>query len=59
MSADLDAFAAYARKMVTAKHRIDCPNPRKCDGCVTEEHRVLWKRLADEARRGVSGARQG
>jgi hypothetical protein len=48
---DLAAFRSHCRAMVKAKHRPDCAAPRKCGGCVTDQDRVWWKRLADEADR--------
>jgi len=56
---DLTDFRDHARAMATAKHRPECmvrdnpwtkthPTPG-CAGCVTDEDRALWSRLADEA----------
>jgi hypothetical protein len=57
------ATAHYARTMATAQHTPTCrglapsrwgwarevhPDP-KCPGCVSDDDRALWARLADEA----------
>lgn len=55
---DLTAFRDHARQMATATHGPECltrlhpwlkatPRPG-CHGCVTDDDRALWARLADE-----------
>lgn len=56
---DLTAFHAHALAMSTAKHKPTCelvtprrwlpvrPNP-DCPGCVTDDERAMWARLAAE-----------
>ena len=57
---DLTAFRDHARAMSTAEHLPTCvrvlsgrywapikPDP-ECPGCVTDDDRALWARLADE-----------
>jgi hypothetical protein len=55
---DLAAFGDHAWKMTTALHRPECltrlhpwlkatPRPG-CTGCVTDDERALWIRLAEE-----------
>jgi hypothetical protein len=55
---DLTAFRDHARSMANATHRPECmvraapwlkakPRPG-CTGCVSDDDRALWARLADE-----------
>lgn len=55
---DLTAFRDHARGMAKAVHRPDClvrsapwlkaVPTAGCTGCVTDDDRALWKRLAAE-----------
>lgn len=57
---DLTAFRDHARTMARAQHRPTCAirDPARpwlkpmhdpdCAGCVTDDDRALWARLADE-----------
>lgn len=61
MTSDLERFRDHARDMADATHRPDCTGIREgrwgplavhphpdCGGCVTDDDRVIWTRLATE-----------